>query len=157
MIKNVKLLDCTLRDGGYINDWEFGHGVIIGMYKRLDEAGVDYIEIGFLDDRRNFDVNRTIMPNTEAINDIFGAIKKKNAIPVAMIDFGTCSLDSIGPADSTFIDGIRVIFKKEKIDQALPFCKAIKEKGYKLFIQAISVTAYSDIEMLEYHVGRMSL
>jgi len=150
MIKNVKLLDCTLRDGGYINDWDFGHGVIIGMYKRLDEAGVDYIEVGFLDDRREFDINRTIMPNTEAINKIYSGIKKKNAIPVAMIDFGTCSLDNIGPANSTFIDGIRVIFKKEKINQALPFCKAIKEKGYKLFIQAISVTAYSDIEMLEY-------
>lgn len=150
MIKNVKLLDCTLRDGGYINDWEFGHGVITGMYKRLDEAGADYIEVGFLDDRREFDINRTIMPNTDAINKIYGGIEKKHAIPVAMIDFGTCSLDNIGPAVSTFIDGIRVIFKKEKIEQALPFCKAIKEKGYKLFIQAISITAYSDIEMLEY-------
>lgn len=150
MASNLKLLDCTLRDGGYINDWEFGHGVTTGMYKRLDEAGVDYIEVGFLDDRREFDIHRTIMPNTEAINKIYGGIKKKHAIPVAMIDFGTCSLDSIGPADSTFIDGIRVIFKKEKIEKALPFCKAIKDKGYKLFIQAISITAYSDIEMLEY-------
>lgn len=150
MIKNVKLLDCTLRDGGYINDWEFGHGVIAGTYKRLDEAGADYIEVGFLDDRRSFDINRTIMPNTDAVNKIFGGIQKKHAIPVAMIDYGTCSLDNIGLADTTFIDGIRVIFKKEKIDQALPFCKAIKDKGYKLFIQAISITAYSDIEMLEY-------
>jgi 4-hydroxy 2-oxovalerate aldolase len=150
MASNIKLLDCTLRDGGYINDWEFGHGVITGMYKRLDEAGADYIEVGFLDDRREFDMNRTIIPNTEAINKIYGSIEKKHAIPVAMIDFGTCSLDSIGPADSTFIDGIRVIFKKEKIEQALPFCKAIKEKGYKLFIQAISITAYSDMDMLQY-------
>ena len=150
MALNIKLLDCTLRDGGYINDWEFGHGVITGMYKRLDEAGADYIEVGFLDDRREFDINRTIMPNTEAINKIYGSIEKKHAIPVAMIDYGTCSLDSIGPADSTFIDGIRVIFKKEKIEQALPFCKAIKEKGYKLFIQAISITAYSDMDMLQY-------
>lgn len=150
MIKNVKLLDCTLRDGGYINDWEFGHGVITGMYKRLDEAGADYIEVGFLDDRREFDIHRTIMPNTDAINKIYSGIEKKHAIPVAMIDFGTCSLDNIGTANSTFIDGIRVIFKKEKIEQALPFCIAIKEKGYKLFIQAISITAYSDIEMLEY-------
>lgn len=150
MIKNVKLLDCTLRDGGYINDWEFGHGVITGMYKRLDDAGADYIEVGFLDDRRDFDINRTIMPNTDAINKIYGGIDKKNAIPVAMIDFGTCPLENIGPAESSFIDGIRVIFKKEKIEQALPYCKAIKEKGYKLFIQAISITAYSDIEMLEY-------
>lgn len=150
MNKNVKLLDCTLRDGGYVNDWEFGHGVITGIYKRLDEAGVDYIEVGFLDDRRPYDYHRTIIPNTESINKIYCGVEKRHAIPVAMIDFGTCSLDSIGPADSTFIDGIRVIFKKEKIEEALPFCQAIKEKGYKLFIQAISITAYSDIEMLNY-------
>lgn len=147
---NVSLLDCTLRDGGYVNDWEFGHGTITGVYKRLEAAGVDYIEVGFLDDRRPFDINRTIMPNTEAINKVFSNVKKGHAVPIAMIDFGTCSIDSIGPADSTFIDGIRVIFKKERIEQALPFCKAIKEKGYKLFIQAISITAYSDMEMLQY-------
>lgn len=150
MAHNVKMLDCTLRDGGYVNDWDFGHSVITGTYKRLDAAGVDFIEIGFLDDRRPFDFNRSIMPNTDAINEIFSGVEKKHAIPVAMIDYGTCSIDSIGSADSTFIDGIRVIFKKEKIEKALPFCKAINEKGYKLFIQAISITAYSDIEMLEY-------
>lgn len=146
----MSLLDCTLRDGGYVNDWEFGHGTITGVYKRLEAAGVDYIEVGFLDDRRQFDINRTIMPNTDAVNKVFSNVRKGHAIPIAMIDYGTCSIDSIGPADSTFIDGIRVIFKKEKIEQALPFCKAIKDKGYKLFIQAISITAYSDMEMLQY-------
>lgn len=150
MANKVKILDCTLRDGGYVNDWDFGHSVITGIYKRLDEAGVDYIEVGFLDDRREFDINRSIIPNTEAINRTYGNVKKKHAIPVAMIDYGTCNIDSIGPSEDTFIDGIRVIFKKEKITEALPFCKAIKEKGYKLFIQAISITAYSDEEMLAY-------
>lgn len=149
-MKSIKLLDCTLRDGGYVNDWNFGHSVIIGTYKRLDEAGVDYIEVGFLDDRRPFDINRSIQPNTDCFNKIFENVRKKHAIPVAMIDYGTCDISNIGSCDSTFIDGIRVIFKKEKIDEALPFCKAIKDKGYKLFIQAISITAYSDIEMLEF-------
>ena len=150
MTKNVYLLDCKLRDGGYINDWDFGHSVITGTYKKLDAAGVDFIEVGFLDDRREFDINRSIVPSTEGYNVIFKNVSKNHAIPVAMIDFGTCSLDNIGPCDATFLDGIRVIFKKEKINQALPFCKAIKEKGYKLFIQAISITAYSDTDMLEY-------
>lgn len=150
MSKEIKLLDCTLRDGGYINDWNFGHSVITGTYKRLDAAGVDYIEVGFLDDRRPFDINKTIQPSTDCFNKVFENITKKHAVPVAMIDFGTCDISNIGDCDSTFIDGIRVIFKKEKIDQALPFCKAIKDKGYKLFIQAISITAYSDMEMLEY-------
>ena len=149
-MKSVSLLDCTLRDGGYINDWEFGHSVITGTYKRLDTADVDYIEVGFLDDRRSFDFNRTIQPNTECFNKVFYGVEKKHAIPVAMIDFGTCDISNIGACDTSFIDGIRVIFKKEKINKALPFCKEIQEKGYKLFIQAISITAYSDAEMLEY-------
>lgn len=149
-MKEIKLLDCTLRDGGYINDWNFGHSVIAGTYKRLDAAGVDFIEVGFLDDRRPFDINRTIQPDTDSYNRVFAGVEKKHAVPVAMIDFGTCDISHIGDCDSTFIDGIRVIFKKEKIEKALPFCRAIKEKGYKLFIQAISITAYSDLEMLEY-------
>lgn len=149
-MKRVKLLDCTLRDGGYVNDWNFGHNVITGTYKRLEAAGVDYIEVGFLDERREFDINRSITPNTEGFNRIFQNIKKNRAIPVAMIDYGTCRIENIQNCDDTFIDGIRVIFKKEKIEDALPFCQQIKAKGYKLFIQAISITSYSDKEMLDY-------
>lgn len=144
------MLDCTLRDGGYVNDWEFGHSVITGTYKRLDSAGVDYIEVGFLDDRRPFDINRTIQPNTDCYNKIFYGIEKKQAVPVAMIDYGTCDIKNISDAKDSFIKAIRVIFKKEKIEEALPFCRAIKEKGYLLFIQAISITAYSDLDMLLY-------
>ncbi|MBR4696301.1 MAG: aldolase catalytic domain-containing protein [Selenomonadaceae bacterium] len=150
MPEKIHLLDCTLRDGGYVNDWNFGHHVITSVYKQLDSAGVEYIEVGFLDERRCFDSNHSIVPNTECYNEIFKNVQKKQAIPVAMIDYGTCDIKNIGECESSFLDGIRVIFKKEKIDKALPFCKEIKDKGYKLFIQAISITAYSDMEMLQY-------
>ena len=56
-MKQVKLLDCTLRDGGYVNDWEFGHDNIVTIFERLISAGVDILEVGFLDDRRSFDRN----------------------------------------------------------------------------------------------------
>lgn len=147
---NISLLDCTLRDGGYINDWNFGHNTISSVYKKLSLAGTDYIEVGFLDERRVFDGQHTIVPKTECFDKIFKNIPKGNAIPVAMIDFGTCGLENISDCSESFIDGIRVIFKKERISEAMPFCKAIKDKGYKLFIQAISITSYSDDEMLEY-------
>ena len=150
MNKNVQVLDCTLRDGGYINDWAFGHNVITAIYKRLEKAGVEFIEVGFLDGRRQYDNNRSIFPDTKSLNKVFADVEKHHAIPVAMIDYGTCPIENIGPASESFIDGIRVIFKKDKIDEALPYCIKIKELGYKLFIQAISITAYSDSELLEY-------
>ena len=149
-MNRISILDCTLRDGGYVNDWKFGHHVITGTYRRLDEAGTEYIEVGFIDGRRNFDADSSIVPNTDSFNHLFEGIKKKHAVPVAMIDFGTCPIENIREANTTFIDGIRVIFKKDKIDKALPFCQQIKQKGYKLFIQAVSITSYSDREILDY-------
>ena len=144
------LLDCTLRDGGYVNDWEFGHDKIVEIFERLVSSGVDAIEIGFLDDRRKFDMNRTIMPDTESVNKIFGGLDKGNALVVGMIDYGTCSIEHIQPCKDTFIDGIRVIFKEHLMYEALAFCKQIKDLGYKVFSQMVSVTTYTDEKLKEY-------
>ena len=103
------LLDCTLRDGGYINDWEFGHDNIVNIFERLVASGVDVIEIGFLDDRRAFDINRSIMPSTECAAKIFGKLDKKSSMVVGMIDYGTCGIDNLQPSSQSYLDGIRVI------------------------------------------------
>lgn len=51
-MKDLQLLDCTLRDGGYIKDWEFGHDTLVNVFERTVSSGVDIIEVGFLDNRR---------------------------------------------------------------------------------------------------------
>ena len=143
------LLDCTLRDGGYINDWEFGHDNLISIFERLTDSGVDIVEVGFIDERRPYDHNRSIFPNTEAVGDIWQCIEKRPPLVVGMIDYGTCSLEDIQPCEDSFLDGIRVIFKKQKMYEAMEFCGRVKEKGYKVFSQLVSITSYSDEELRE--------
>ena len=46
-MSQVRLLDCTLRDGGYLNDWKFGHDNLVSVFERLVDSRVDIIEIGF--------------------------------------------------------------------------------------------------------------
>ncbi len=145
----IYLLDCTLRDGGYVNDWNFGYNNIVSIFERLADSGVDMIEIGFLDERKQFDFNRSIMPDTESANKIYGHLNKKKSIIVAMIDYGTCSIKNIQPASKTCIDAIRVIFKKHLRVEALEFCAELKNLGYKVFAQLVSVTSYSDEEMID--------
>ena len=144
------LLDCTLRDGGYINDWEFGHDRIIEIFQRLVSSGVDFIEIGFLDARRTFDINRTIMPDTQSADRIFEGMDKGRSIVLGMIDYGTCPIENLQPASESFIDGIRVIFKEHLMYKALEFCRQVKEKGYLVFAQMVSVTTYTDEKLKEY-------
>ncbi|MDR1342305.1 MAG: aldolase catalytic domain-containing protein [Prevotellaceae bacterium] len=144
---NVALLDCTLRDGGYVNDWKFGQNTMVNVFERLSSANVDYIEVGFLDQRRPFDPDRSIMPDTANAGLIYKNLDKRRSEAVAMIDYGTCDITHIQPQAESFLDGIRVIFKKHIMREALAFCKELKQLGYKIFTQAVSITSYSDGEL----------
>ena len=148
-MKKRYLLDCTLRDGGYINDWEFGHDNIVNIFERVVSSGADYIEIGFLDDRREFDINRSIFPDTSCAEKIYGKLNRKNTTVLAMIDYGTCDITNLQPVEESYIDGIRVIFKKDKMKPAMEYCRQVRKLGYKVFSQLVSVTSYSDAELME--------
>lgn len=145
----IRLLDCTLRDGGYVNDWEFGHSHLNSIFERLVDAKVDIIEVGFLDDRRPFDINRSIMPDTPSAGAIWKDIKNRPAMVVGMIDYGTCSIDNLQPCEESWLDGIRVIFKKHLMHEAMEFCRQVKALGYKVFSQLVSITSYNDEELLQ--------
>ena len=148
-MRQISLLDCTLRDGGFLNDWNFGYQTINSIFRRLVKSNIDIVEIGFIDDRRSFDKERSINPNTKSFDEILKNQLKGNAHIVGMIDFGTCSIDNISPKDESLIDGIRVIFKKKDMVAAINFCKQIKEKGYKVYTNPVSITTYTDREMLD--------
>lgn len=148
-MKHIDLLDCTLRDGGYINDWRFTKTNIVSIFERLVDANVDIIEVGFLDDRRPFDKDRSIFPDTKSADKIYGDLDKKQALVVGMIDFGTCAIENLSPCSESYLDGIRVIFKKGKMKAAMEYCRQVKGLGYKVFSQLVSVTSYSDDELLE--------
>ncbi len=145
----VKLLDCTLRDGGYVNDWKFGHDNLVCIFERMVDAGIDFIEIGFLDERRSFDMDRSIMPDTDSVGKLFGGLDRKGTKVLGMIDFGTCGIEKIRPKKASFLDGIRVIFKKHLRKEAMEFCAQLKALGYLVFAQMVSVTSYEDGEMLD--------
>lgn len=143
------LLDCTLRDGGYINDWQFGYDTIINIYERLVSAKVDMVEVGFIDVSRPYDRDRSIFPDTAGVKRTFEGFGRGESLVVGMIDYGTCPIENVEQQKDSFLDGIRVIFKKEKMHQAIEFCRQVKQRGYKVFTQAVSITSYDEHEFGE--------
>ena len=111
----VTLLDCTLRDGGYVNDWQFGEEAIKGTASKIAKTGVEFFEIGFIKNE-TFSKDRAVFPNIECISQ-FIPQKSSNMKYVGMIDCGNpIPIENIVPNDGKSIDGIRVIFKKRKND-----------------------------------------
>ena len=50
----IKILDCTIRDGGLMNNWEFDKSMVKDVFQGLVEAGVDYVELGYRADKKEF-------------------------------------------------------------------------------------------------------
>lgn len=144
----INLLDCTLRDGGYINNWEFGFDAIKAIIKKLEETKIEMIEIGFLKGDV-YNPNQTLFPDVDSFENVL-QIKDENVTYVGMLDMSApIPIERIKRNDNQSIDGIRVIFKKDKAEEAFRACKHIKEAGYKVFVNFVNTDAYSDKEFIE--------
>lgn len=144
----ISLLDCTLRDGGYIVGWDFGSNTIINIYSRLVASGVDIIELGYLREHDPFSPDRTSIPCVSDIARVYDTDMQGGPMKVAMIDLGICGIDNICDQKDSVIDGIRLTFKKPRLEEAMEFAGRLKEKGYKLFLQPVSITDYTDEEYI---------
>ena len=67
-MNRINILDCTLRDGGYCNNWEFGEKNIKEIIKKLIEADIEIIECGFLTNRIERDLNISRYRNLDDIS-----------------------------------------------------------------------------------------
>ncbi|MDR2993004.1 MAG: aldolase catalytic domain-containing protein [Bacillus cereus] len=143
---NIKILDCTLRDGGYINNFQFGGKAIRKIIYQLTDANIDVIECGFLEDG-DYNENTSLFVRVEQIKP-FIPENRKTSIYVAMACYGEYSLENLSDYDGTSIDGVRVTFHYNEIDDALAFCQQIKDKGYKIFIQPVGTTSYTDEKLI---------
>lgn len=144
----VFLLDCTLRDGGYINDWNFGEETIRGFSQKIAQTGIGFFEVGFIKGDV-YDPNKTLFPDTKSFSNVIHP-KKKWLQYVGMIDMSApVPLDRIAPNDGSSIDGIRVIFKKDKIEEAYTYCQRIQELGYFISVNIVGTDLYTDKEFID--------
>lgn len=144
---NIYLLDCTLRDGGYINDWNFGEDTIKGFCRKIAQTGIEIVEVGFIKGD-TYDPNKSLFPDIKSISNIIRP-KSHTMKYVGMIDMNApIPLERITPYDNSSIDGIRIIFKKDKIDLAYEYCKYIQEQGYFVCVNFVGTDLYTDQEFI---------
>lgn len=146
---SVKILDCTLRDGGCVNDFAFGSKNIKKILDCLENSNVEIIECGYIDEN-GFDGDRTKFRSDEVLNDKYLRSRGDcDKYYVAMIDYGKFDVNNLIRKEDSCLDGIRLAFHKEKIDEAIEYGRIILEKGYDLYIQPMVTLRYSDREIVE--------
>lgn len=150
----IELLDCTLRDGGYVNDWTFTYQGMCKFCEKIVKTNVEYTELGFIRGV-SYDKEKALFPNAESFKNIIGK-KSNNIIYLAMYDTSNpIDIETFGTNDHTSIDGVRVIFKNTKIDEGVDACKKFKKLGYKVVANFVNTEKFSK-EQLEYAINEFN-
>lgn len=155
-MNKIKILDCTLRDGGYVNKWKFGKDAVKGICERNEKTGIDIIELGFLRDVVR-DENTAVFSSTDQLREV---IEKKNKdVKYAIMTEMACyyPFEKLALRDESAFDMVRYTFWKRCLDEGFEYCKKIKERGYELAVQPTRVEQYStdDFAKMLLHFGEL--
>lgn len=144
---DLKLLDCTLRDGGYVNDWKWGYHNARAIIRFLTKAKVDFVEVGFLRDVDGYDPDITVCNTIEELNRLLPA-KTNGTLYSAMAMRSNYDINKLSPYCGSGIEMIRITAHDYDIEDGMDFARKVKEKGYKLSINPINIMGYTDERIL---------
>ena len=147
---DIKVLDCTLRDGGLVNDFFFTDEFVKALYQANIKAGVDYMEFGYKASKEMFDVNKFgkwKFCNDKDIREIVGDNKSDMKISV-MADVGRCDFkkDILNKKDSP-IDLIRIATYINTIPAAIEMIEDCTKKGYETTVNIMAISKSNDVDI----------
>ena len=146
----IKVLDCTVRDGGLINDHAFDDGFVKAVYDACVAAGIDYMELGYKASRRLFAPARFGCWKYCAEDDI-RRIVGDNATPLklaAMADAEkTDYREDILPKEKSVLDVIRVATYVHQIPTAVDMIQDAHDKGYEVTCNLMAVSIVQEAEI----------
>lgn len=148
--KGVKIIDCTIRDGGLINNFRFEDKMVKGVYEACKEAGIDYMEIGYKASTEYFSYNEFGLwkfCREEEIRRVLGEEKSGVKLSV-MADVGRTNLkEDILPKQKSIIDMIRVAAYIEQVEEAVEMIKDLSDKGYETTLNLMAASKVEEKEL----------
>ncbi len=137
-----KLIDCTVRDGGLMNNWEFSLETVTGLFEANKAAGISVMEMGYRVSPKVFNPEEhgpwKFCPE-ELIRKV--AVRGKGNMKIAVMgDIGRVYKEDFIPRRDSFIDIFRLACYVHQIDEALELSDYLVDLGYETFINIMAVS-----------------
>ena len=145
--ENIKILDCSLRDGGHLNKSMFGEKIINNFIDKLIKANIDIIEIGFLENcTYNPDIAK--FPNVIAAEKLLQNHNSNNSIFSLLTQVDKFDINNLEKCSGK-VKMIRVSFHNDLIDNGIAYCKKVKELGYICSVNPINFSSYNNDQVVD--------
>jgi 4-hydroxy 2-oxovalerate aldolase len=149
--EKIKVLDCTIRDGGLMNNHNFELRFVRQVYKALSEAGIDYMEIGYKNSQRLFstkEYGKWKFCTDRDIAEVIRGIESKTKISV-MVDVDRVDIDDVVPKKDSPVDMVRVATYVKDVDKAIYLVNHFADKGYETTVNIMAISRALDNELTE--------
>lgn len=149
-IEHCKILDCTIRDGGLVNNWDFSVDFVRDLYHSLSEAGVEYMEIGYKNSPKLLkggDAGPWRFLDDNFLREVIP--QKTNTKLSALVDIGRVDENDILPRSESMLDLIRVACYIKDVDKALELVDKFHSMGYETTLNIMALSHVKEIELLE--------
>lgn len=154
--KNVQLLDCTLRDGGFAledaikggrSNEVYGQSVVRDLLNLISQSNVEIIEIGAIEISVDDKTDMAIYQSMEAISQMIPEPRPKDQLFAALYRGPDTPVEDIPNWNESLCDIARVILRYSELEKSLQFCEALAQKGYKVCLQPMVTKRYTDVEL----------
>ncbi len=149
---DIKILDCTIRDGGLMNNCNFDDAFVRAVYQACVDSGVDYMEVGYKGDRKLYSPSEYGLwkyCDEDDVRRIVGENETSLKLSV-MADVERCDYHvDIPPKEQSVIDLVRVATYIHQIPGALDMIKAVHDKGYETSVNLMAISVVNDSDLDE--------
>jgi len=149
---DIKILDCTVRDGGLVNDHRFDDAFVRAVYEADVAAGVDYMEVGYKSSKTMFPLDKFgpwKFCDEESIRRVVGDNKTALKISVMADAERTDYRQDVLPKDQSVVDCIRVACYIHQIPVAVDMIADAHEKGYETVMQLMAISVVPEHDLVE--------
>ena len=149
--EQIKVLDCTIRDGGLMNNHRFDDRFVRAIFKAVSEAGIDYMEIGYKNSKKLFPGDKYgawKFCSDEDILKVTQGIPSKTKLSV-MVDVDRVDLDDIKPKKESPVTMIRTACYVKDVDKAIAMANHFADKGYETAVNLMAISKVLEIDLKE--------
>lgn len=148
----IKVIDCTIRDGGLMNKSNFPLEIVRSVYKAVCDAGVDIVELGYRNSKKMFSVDEYgpwRFCDEENLKKVVDGIKSDSTKIAVMQDAHKAVAEDILPKEKSVVDVIRVATYVKDVDKAINLANNATDKGYEATINIMSISVALERELDE--------
>ncbi len=148
----IKILDCTVRDGGLINDHGFEDGFVKAVYDTCVAAGIDAMELGYKADKKIFapsEHGKWKFCDEDCMRRIVDDNPTDLKLAVMADAERTDYHNDILPKSESVIDIVRVATYIHQLPTALDMIKDAHDKGYRVTVNLMAISTVQERELGE--------